>query len=95
MRIENTSLNAPQLQDAAPQAAPTAASTLTTANPGVTDSSVYIPSPDLARLTALARQEPEVRPDRLREVAANLRSGAYLTADSAQRTAQALRAAVD
>jgi hypothetical protein len=61
----------------------------------VAEESDYLPSADLARLTALAAQEPEVRDLAIHDAAGRLASGFYLTSESAEKTADAILKAVD
>jgi hypothetical protein len=93
MRIENRPLNTSPLRDAAPQTA--SATDAAAAEAAASATAGYVPSAELTHLTALACQEPEVRADRVRTVAAQLAAGAYLTGDSALRTADAMAGAVD
>jgi hypothetical protein len=50
----------------------------------------HTPASELQQYLALAQQEPDVRQDLLQKVSAQISSGAYLTSDSAQSTAQAI-----
>jgi cell division protein FtsN len=59
------------------------------------ESDAYTPSTEWLRLVDLVKQQPEVRADRVREVAQNLQSGAYSSADSAERTADAMLQGLD
>jgi hypothetical protein len=54
------------------------------------DSDSYTPSAEFARLIGLAKQEPAVREDRVREVMLRLQSGEYLTPQGAASTADAI-----
>lgn len=58
--------------------------------PTAAEASFHTPSPELMSWQSLASQEPEVRGDVVDRVAALLVSGAFLTPECAQRTAQAL-----
>ena len=55
----------------------------------------YVPSAELVRLTVLARQEPELRADVVREVARRVSEGRYLTTASAAQTAEAMLAGIE
>ena len=55
----------------------------------------YAPSPELVRLIDLVRQQPEIRADRVREVADRLSQGIYFSRKSAEKTATAFLAAHD
>ena len=54
------------------------------------ESDAYAPSTELVRLVNLVKQQPEVRADRVREVAQKWQSGAYSSSNSAEKTADAM-----
>jgi hypothetical protein len=53
----------------------------------------HVSAPEVDRVTELARQEPEVRQERVDDAASRVAGGDYLTRDAALRTADALLAA--
>jgi hypothetical protein len=53
----------------------------------------HVPAPEVERLTEQARQEPEVRQDRVDDASTRVAEGEYFTRDAALRTADALMAA--
>lgn len=55
----------------------------------------YFPSNELIHLTALATQEPEERPDVVRQVLQQMGDGAYSTPASAEQTADAILNAIE
>jgi hypothetical protein len=55
----------------------------------------YLPSVELAHLTRLARAEPEVRLQRVREVAEKYAQGHYSTPQAAAKTAAAILTGAD
>lgn len=94
MRIDNTqsrptSLSTPIDPTAAGSSRAAASST------GESASSAYAPSAELVDLITRARLEPDVRTDRLREVAERLQQGFYGSDASAAQTADALLGAAD
>lgn len=54
------------------------------------EDSTFTPTPDLARLLAAVREQPEVRPDVVAEVSARLAAGDLLTPAAAAETANAV-----
>lgn len=50
----------------------------------------YTPSAEWSRLIGLIQNEAEVRADRVLDVSQRLQSGAYLSPDSAEKTANAI-----
>lgn len=59
------------------------------------DAKGYSPSPELQRLLDLVKQDPEIREDRVREVAERLRKGEYDSAESLSKTANAFLSSAD
>ncbi len=53
----------------------------------------HVAAPEVERVTGLARQEPEVRQERVDDAANRVAGGEYFTRDAALRTADALMAA--
>ena len=54
------------------------------------DNDTYAPSAEWVRLVNLVKQEPEIRADRVREVAQRLQNGDYNSPESAANTADAI-----
>jgi hypothetical protein len=50
----------------------------------------HVAAPEVERVTELARQEPEVRQERVDDAASRVAGGEYFTRDAALRTADAL-----
>jgi hypothetical protein len=59
------------------------------------DSDGYKPSAELTRLVDLAKREPQIRADRIQQVAENLKSGVYFSDASATAAATAMLNALD
>jgi hypothetical protein len=57
---------------------------------GLTDKKGYTPSAELLHLIHLARQTPEIRPERVHAASERLAKGEYLTPASAAKTAAAM-----
>lgn len=55
----------------------------------------YAPSAQLLDLTGRVQADPEIRADRIRDVAERLRQGYYTTPENAAATADSLLAAAD
>jgi hypothetical protein len=55
----------------------------------------YLPSTELSNLTSIAKSDPEIRPDRIRDVAQKLNHGYYGTPHAHAKTAAAILDAVD
>ena len=50
----------------------------------------HVAAPEVERVAELARQEPEVRQERVDDAASRVAGGEYITRDAALRTADAL-----
>lgn len=91
MRIDPTGARPAELNAAAaPRTSTTDESAAPTSVPAAVPASGYLPSAELRRLLQLVRDDPEVRPERLRQVAEKLAQGHYATPESASRTAEAI-----
>ncbi len=89
MKINNNGVSQASVAPAQPTPATTPAQ-LASVDSAASESDSYTPSAELARLIGLAKQEPAVREDRVRDVTQRLQSGAYLTPQSAAKTADAI-----
>jgi anti-sigma28 factor (negative regulator of flagellin synthesis) len=90
MRVNNVHLTyVPVTQPEARQAA--AARAAEGSEASASQASSHVPSSELQDLLKQVRQEPEVRQDRVREVAQRLANGYYLSAEAADRTAEAIQ----
>ncbi len=88
MRMENIFRNH-ESQRAHSLKTPSAAITESASSP-LPEPIQYTPASEVQQFLAQAQREPDVRPDVLQKVSAQLSSGAYLTSDAAQSTAQAI-----
>jgi hypothetical protein len=90
MNITNTGVSPASVNPAqtTPGAAPLSRDA---SSEGVTaESDAYTPSTEWLRLVDLVKQQPDVRADRVFDVAQKLQSGVYSSADSAEKTADAM-----
>lgn len=59
------------------------------------DASTFVLSPEVRRWIAIVQEQPEIRPDAVKNAAAKLAKGAYSGSDAADQVAEALLQAID
>ena len=91
MKINNHGISNPSIQPKDPVAENIAAGGVASTKKNMENLDLYIPSPEWLRIQDALNQQPQVRSDRVALAGERLKSGYYLTPDSAQKTAEAMQ----
>ena len=91
MKINNHNISNPSLQPKDPVTESNPAGGSVSTKKILENLDLYIPSPEWLRIQDALNQQPQVRSDRVALAGERLKSGYYLTPDSAQKTAEAMQ----